>query len=393
MTTLAVALGILTIIVSLRFIKDVAASLVFGIVVIGIVLMINPLNYFTALNNEIIDWNFWRVIITVFSIYIIGQTMADSGDSLRFVGSIKSLFPTPKVAISLMPALIGLLPMPGGAMFSAPMVKEVADENAEISSEDAMVMNYWFRHTMEFFWPLYPAIIIATSIADVSLKSMVTWLLPSGIVAIISGYLLLVRKKPRINFTWTAFIELVKSAWAIILVILFVMLNQPGWLVVLVSSVAYMLTKKDRFKIVKKAFKTKTFILLFTVFFFKAFVDVTHIPEAMAGDLVGWSIPPVLVIALLPFLMGFMTGVTQAGVGLAFPLIISFNSGIPNIAIAVLGYTFAFMGVLLSPLHLCAALTLQYFSVNYGKMVKRITLPALFSLGMTILIFLVIEKI
>lgn len=391
MTTLAVVLGIVTIIVSLRFIKDVAASLALGIVVIGLILMINPSNYFNALRNEITDWNFWRVIITVFSIYILGQTMADSGDSLRFVSSIKSLFPTPRVAISFMPALIGLLPMPGGAMFSAPMVKEVADENSEISSEDAMVMNYWFRHIMEFFWPLYPAIIIVTSIANVSLKSIVTWMLPAGIVAVITGYLLMVRKRPRIKFSKKAIVDLIKSSWAIILVIIFVMLNQPGWLVVLISSLIYLLTKKNRFKIVKKAFRVKTFILLFTVFFFKAFVDLAQIPDAMASDLVSWSISPVLVIALLPFLMGFMTGVTQAGVGLAFPLIISFNSGMTDISIAVLGYTFAFMGVLLSPLHLCAALTLQYFSVSYGKMIKRIIIPVISSVAVSILIFILIK--
>ena len=390
LTTLAVILGIATIMISLRLIKDLSASLAIGIAVIGVVLMINPLNYFVAFQREVMDWNFWRVMVTIFSIYLLGQTMAESGDSVRFVNSIRSLFPTPRVAISLMPALIGLLPMPGGVMFSAPMVKEVSDSNPDISNEDAMVMNYWFRHTMEFFWPLYPAIIIVTSISGVPLKSMVSWMLPAGLVAIVTGYLLLVRVRPGMNFTVKAFTDLVKSAWPIIVIILCVMFNLPGWLVVLVTGFLYLMTKRNRFGIVRKSLKVKTFLLLFIVFFFKALVDTVQIPQAMSEELLGWSVPPIIVIIFLPFLMSFITGITQAGVGLAFPLIMSFSSDMSSLSIAVLGYTFAFMGVMLSPLHLCAALTLQYFDVNYGSMIKRVFIPVLTSIIMTLLVFLVL---
>ncbi len=59
--------------------------------------------------------------------------------------------------------------------------------------------------------------------------------------------------------------------------------------------------------------KYKTFILLLTVFFYKNLVEIAEIPQAMGAELMAWSIPPLTLVVLLPFLMGFMTGVPKRG--------------------------------------------------------------------------------
>ena len=388
MNTLAVVIAIVVLIVSLRLFKDISLSLLFSVLAIGLILLIHPGNYLQAFTTEIIDWNFWKVIITVFSIYLLGETMDKSGNSTRFVRAVEKLFPEPRVSISLMPAIIGLLPMPGGAMFSAPMVRDLARSDPSITDEDAMVFNYWFRHAMEFFWPLYPALVIAAGISATSINKLVIWLLPVGLVALVSGYLLMIRRPIRIRYSNYAIKELLISAWPIIAVIVLVILNQPGWLAVMGTALIYLLLNKNKKKVIVAALKYKTFILLLTVFFYKNLVDIAGIPQAMGNELIAWSIPPITLVILLPFLMGFMTGVTQAGVGLSLPLILSMGNGYGTLSTVILAYTFAVVGVLVSPVHLCTVLTVEYFKTEYTRVMKRISVVTLLSIAASIVVFL-----
>jgi hypothetical protein len=290
-----------------------------------------------------------------------------------------------------MPALIGLLPMPGGAMFSAPMVKDISEDTPNISSKDALATNYWFRHSMEYFWPLYPAIIIVASMANVSLRSIVIYMLPVGLAAIITGYLLMIRSIPKVKLEKSSLLQLVISSWPIIVVIIFVILNQPGWLVVLLTSVTYLLTKRNKAGALKGVLnKWKTFILLLAVFYFKAFVESTHVHDFMSEELINWSIPTLLVMMVLPFIMGQMTGITQGAVGLSFPLVMSMASDGSGLSVAILAYTFAVAGVLLSPVHLCIVLTVNYFRESYSALVKRIILPLSVATITGVLVFMYI---
>jgi len=392
MNTLAVAIAIVVLIVSLKILKDISLSLLISVIGLGIVLMISPTNYLSAFVEEITDWEFWKVIITVFSIYLMGETMDKSGNSSRFVKAIERLFPEPRVSIALMPAIIGLLPMPGGAMFSAPMVKDLARADPTISNEDGLVFNYWFRHAMEFFWPLYPALVIASGISRISLNTLVIWLMPIGAVALVAGYLLMIRKPIRIRYSHFAMRELIISAWPIIAVIVLVILNQPGWLAVLGTSIVYMLINKNKKKVLVSSLKYKTFILLLTVFFYKNLVETVGIPQSMGSELTAWSIAPLTLVVLLPFLMGFMTGVTQAGVGLSLPLILSMGNGYGTLSTTILAYTFAVVGVLVSPVHLCLVLTSEYFKVEYPRIVRRIAVATLLSITASVVVFVLLKS-
>jgi hypothetical protein len=391
MNTIAVITGLALLAITMRLFKNITLSLVIAILTIGIILFI-PLNtYFSSFYTTISDWEFWKVIITIFSIYLLGETMSKSGDSKRFTSAIKEIFPNPKVSISLMPALIGLLPMPGGAMFSAPMVKDISEDTPNISSKDALATNYWFRHSMEYFWPLYPAIIIVASMANVSLRSIVIYMLPVGLAAIITGYLLMIRSIPKVKLEKSSLLQLAISSWPIIVVIIFVILNQPGWLVVLLTSVVYLLTKSNKVGALKGVLnKWKTFILLLAVFYFKAFVESTHVHDFMSEELINWSIPTLLVMMVLPFIMGQMTGITQGAVGLSFPLVMSMASDGSGLSVAILAYTFAVAGVLLSPVHLCIVLTVNYFRESYSALVKRIILPLSVATITGVLVFMYI---
>jgi len=390
MYTLAVIIGLVVLVISIRILKNLYIPFLLAITVMGIILLI-PINvYVDSLFNEITEWDFWKTIITISSIYLLSGTMNKSGDSKIFVSAMKKIFPSSRVASALIPAFMGLLPMPGGAMFSAPMVKGIS-EGGNVDAEDALVMNYWFRHSMEFFWPLYPAMIIISSMADLPIPSFILVMLPVGITAIVVGYLKFVKERPSLRFDKSAFIDVLKCAWPIIAVIVFVIIGVDGWLVALIASLAYLFSKKKPFGILLSSIKWKTYLIIFAIFYFKYFIDTTGIANGMATELINMSISPLLIIILLPYLMGFMTGLTVAGVGLSFSLILGFSGNFSIISITLLGYMFAVSGVLTSPMHLCIVLTTEYFKSTYIKLLKKISVPLLLAIAAGLSVFLFIK--
>jgi len=83
------------------------------------------------------------------------------------------------------------------------------------------------------------------------------------------------------------------------------------------------------------------------------------------------------VITLLPFITGLITGLAIGFVGTSFPLIVPLiyldsSSPIPYIMLA---FFCGYFGVLLSPVHICAILTKDYFKVGYFKMMRNLILP------------------
>ncbi|MDH4232459.1 MAG: DUF401 family protein, partial [Nitrospirota bacterium] len=86
------------------------------------------------------------------------------------------------------------------------------------------------------------------------------------------------------------------------------------------------------------------------------------------------QIPLLPVLCLLPFMTGMLTGITVGFVGSTFPLLISMTGGVSPAHMS-LAFAAGFIGVLLSPVHLCLVLTKEYFKADLWGIYKK-TLPA-----------------
>jgi len=90
--------------------------------------------------------------------------------------------------LALMPMLIGMLPMAGGALFSAPMVQE-ASQDLEVSPERRTFLNYWFRHSLESVFPLYPSLVLAAGLMEVPVQTLTRTQFPLFVAMLVSGIL------------------------------------------------------------------------------------------------------------------------------------------------------------------------------------------------------------
>ncbi|MBN1256962.1 MAG: DUF401 family protein, partial [Planctomycetes bacterium] len=128
----------------------------------------------------------------VFLVIALSSQMAKARIMKDLVVVVRSRF-SKGTSMAILPALVGLLPMPGGALFSAPLVEECDGEQG-VQPIRKVIANYWYRHIWEYWWPLYPGVLLTIAISGLEVWQFVLLMLPMTPVAIAIGYFFILRK-------------------------------------------------------------------------------------------------------------------------------------------------------------------------------------------------------
>ncbi len=317
-------------------------------------------------------------------------------------------------AASLMtiPAALGLVPVPGGALFSAPFVDQMTSEE-HWAPEWKTAINYWFRHVWEYWWPIYPVTIVTLSIFQIETWQYMGLQIPLTLAAFFAGYFFLVRKHLNaLAQEETVHISSARRALFIAIPLLLILISAIGLpfvfeplipamgvqtrklisilcgLAVALSFILWKEPKEKRHRLFDQLFTKKTMNILTSlggVLVFKYMLEASKILPIAAEELLNSGIPILLVIALLPFIAGLVTGIAVAFAGTAFPLvaglIASSNGELPLLSTVILAFTFGYAGMMLSPVHLCLLLTRDYFSATLAKTYRHL-LPCVATVSM-----------
>jgi integral membrane protein (TIGR00529 family) len=325
-----------------------------------------------------------------------------AGQMQRMLKNFQGLVSSPRLNLVIFPALIGLLPMPGGAVFSAPMVKELG-MRSKLSEAQLSFVNYWFRHIWEYWWPLYPGILLTTVITEISLVAIIAVMCPFTAFALWLGYRALKgpgsltashNKNPRPRL-WPFIKELVP-----ILVVIFPGLGmgvlfsklfpafsiskEIGLILALCMAIAWVWyqNKTPKKKILATLANPQLLNMMYMIvgiLIFKGILTDSQAAAAISQELAHMHIPLVLIAVLLPLLVGVSGGIVIAYVGstlpILVPMILSMGEAPFLPAYVMLILVSGFMGVMLSPMHLCLLLTNQYFGVSLGSVYRYLWLP------------------
>jgi integral membrane protein (TIGR00529 family) len=119
---------------------------------------------------------------------------------------------------------------------------------------------------------------------------------------------------------------------------------------------------------------------LFLVIGIMIFQEVLRATGALGGISTFFAasrMPVHLLLFLIPFIAGVMTGLTVGFVGITFPLLLPLmGASAPSPALVALAFGAGFAGVMLSPIHLCYVLTCEYFHADITKVYHRLFLPS-----------------
>ena len=246
MSTLIIIISLIALIIVQRLTKSILFAIIGSIATI-IVFRFDSMAIFESLKEPFFDLSLYKLLGTVFLIYLFSNALDLSGDAKKFASSSKALFDD-RTSMAFMPMMIGFLPMPGGAMFTAPIVKMIGDDE-KFSNDYMMVVNYWFRHVVELFWPVYPAIFLLTAMSGIEMGPFSISLLPVFLVATLAGWLLLNGfRLPKIKKVSK---EQLKGLWILIFIIctgvLILAFKVEGYLALGVNVAAYFMFRRRYF--------------------------------------------------------------------------------------------------------------------------------------------------
>lgn len=332
--------------------------------------------------QSLLDYQTLRLLVVVASALSLSSLMEGQGLLARLATAMESI--GPKLALGVIPAVIGLVPMPAGAVVSATASRDLA-ERMGLTPEQSTFINYWFRHPWEFSLPVYPGLILTSVLLSVSLSSIVVVLFPVTALVIVFGVVLsygILKKAPKTKGRLSKGIiyNLLRASWPILLLVSLVLLKLET--MIAFPLVLALLAGQQRAKWPewRKAFKygldLKILFLLYAVMLYKATIETSGAAGVLVSDLQAMGLPASVTLVTLPLLMGLATGISVAFVGVALPLLVPYiiaNSGFNGYAL-LLAYVSGMMGVLLSPLHLCLILSTAYFKASLAK-VYRYVLP------------------
>lgn len=385
----------------------------------------------------IIDWpgivfavvrqrDFLIFVLMVFLILLLSSVQEATGQSNLLVKSLEQHLGRPRLRLVLFPALIGLLPMPGGALFSCPMVKTTAKDMG-ISEQKKALINVWFRHIWELAWPLYPGYVLVCSLLGIPLSRLCQFTFPIVPLAFAVGWFFLLRDlRPsplspetrvavpepesavhdqasrqvfcapgRIPSLAEVFLHSLPITVTLIGAVFFslffdiFMPNTPGQLsfsLALICAIGTALWQgRKRMKclfadLVFTANTRKIMLLLLVIYIFKQTIMVSGLIHSM-GDIGDSALMIVLSFLLLPFISGMLTGAMFGFVGISFPILLGILAHSPlreyTLPLVILGLIAGNSGQMLSPLHVCLVVTSEFFDTSISGVLRNLFAPVL----------------
>jgi len=412
-------LSVFGLILALNRLKvSLSIALLTGSLILGLWMKLRPGRLLESAFGSLVDLQTISLILIVGIILLMSQLMKESGHLDRIVTTFSALSRDPRVAGSVMPALIGLLPMPGGALFSAPMVDTALCRN-EMSGEEKTAVNYWFRHIWEYWWPLYPGVVLAVALLKVEAWRFMAIMIPMTLVSVFAGTFFILRPLGQTpgrrggafssrnirGFLWEIMPILIVVGVILALGGLTGMLKMMGIHIKIPGSVSILpglaaatiwICFVNRIKM-KKVFHAATskgllpmLILVASIMVFKGIMNDSEAVIQIRNELMTYGIPIIIVILLMPFLSGLITGIAIGFVGTSFPLIIPMfptTDLFTYLSWAALAYTFGYMGMMLSPVHLCFLVTKDYFKASLARSYQYLFLPVLAVMAIAVFLF------
>lgn len=369
---------------------SVGLSILSGAAFLGLIFGLPLLEMVKNMGIAVIEWPTLHLLLIVLFILIFGELLKSLRSLEDLSRGLENVVRSTKLLLMLLPALVGLLPMPAGAMMSAPMVEHLGNKR-NVPAETKMVVNYWFRHILEFTWPLYLGVILTASLLSISFREVILAQIPLSLAMIVGGVLFCapkIKEEKNPSQVEGGFFQNIGLAFKGALPVLLVVgvnlsLKADLALALGVTIVFFGLISRLGMKrwaeMVRKAVTPEIVILILSVMIFKKLITVSGAIETVPRSLAGFGISPVFAIIAVPFAVGILTGMTSAFVGISYPVLFSFLSpnGV-NYGYMMLAYGAGFAGVMLSPVHLCLIVTKDYFKASFAKIYWMLVPASLF---------------
>ncbi len=390
MDTLKLLLIFVLILIALRKKLSVGITL-FGAGVLTAVLYRVPLSdLFQGYLDLIRSRRFISLTAAICLITILGSLLKDAGFLKKLTDACRGLWGGRKTAVVVLPPLVGMMPMPGGSLMSAPLIDDVLSE-PRYTPEFKCAANYYFRHVVEHFWPIYPGMIVTSAVTGLPVATIALLQSPLAVTMLILGLIFFVRRVSNKTNERKGILQslggILAAIWPIALAVAVYAIFRIELSLAVAAAVVVVIIvirpgKASVIDALKKGLSYKLIFLVFGILSFQTGLDLSGAVYLLQKLSIDYGFPDQLIIMVVGFASGLLTGMFAAFVALGYTLLASFlYQPQINIANIFLAFLSSYIGMMLSPAHLCLIVTNDYFKSDLLKVYKTM-LPPLLLLGL-----------
>lgn len=354
---------------------------------------------FPAVTRMVTKSGTWYMLLTLYFVMCLEYILRTSGILKDFTTAARRLFGSDRALLGFMPAFLGFLPSLGGAIFSAPLVKE-AGRRYRLSAERLAAINYWFRHIWEFGNPIVPAVLLASQLLQIPVGTFIAHLSVFTVASAVIGIAVLLTGKayrhpidsdggnqdsdgadggaagphPEATTGNHTFRSIILAAGPIlvnIFLVVVVKMNTALALALVLIAMAFILRLNLRKlkDIVLSSFSWRMHWGVINILFFQEALFGTGTLEQIIDIFNNSGIPTIVILSLTAFIVGLLVGSPQGFVAVTFPIIATIPN---NMDFVLLTYAAGLCGTMCSPAHFCWIVTIDYFKADFLKALRPI---------------------
>ncbi len=334
------------------------------------------------------------VILATFGIMWLSQLYKETGEITKLSESLSRLVKNPKIVLSVLPAIMGFLPVAGGALMSAPIVDSEA-EKLKLKPEKKAYVNLWFRHTIFPVYPLSQVLIITAALTGTTLFAIILLQIPTVIVMVIAGYLIGFwkvstskneEKSETINEASSELKNFLLAFSPIVTTIIVAIsmnllgygFSQQGFDVLIATFVGLaVLIVISRLNLKMLAAPLKGFgiygvtLAVYGAFLLRNVMKAAGISEIFKPLVANGSMDIIILLTVIPAVLGFLTGSPSGAIAIGASILTGIITSFSPKTAALL-YISAYLGYVIAPTHLCFTFTADYFKSPLGKVYKYV---------------------
>jgi len=135
---------------------------------------------------------------------------------------------------------------------------------------------------------------------------------------------------------------------------------------------------REAARLARATLSLRLVLLIYGIVAFGRLLRVYGAAADLPRELAAWGVPGPVLLFVVPMAVGLLTGYTPAFVGICFPVLRPLMVAAGGFHYGYITFAFAggFLGVLLSPVHLCLVLSAEYFKADFGRVYRRLAVPA-----------------
>lgn len=406
LNVLGVIIAFIVIIFLIRKKFNFGLSLLMGSFIVGVFSLqaVNPIEIPKAIgkaliydfDKQVFDFQTIELTILLTLIYILAKCMQETGAIKKMIKSLRSIF-YKGGTLGVIPAVYGLMPVPGGALFSAPLIDKEG-EKFKLNQSQKNFLNVWFRH---IWFPIFPVssammLIISADFANIDIYELIVANFPAFIAFIIIGLIFLkfyIKKIPTPKIIpkkeYSGLIYLLPPIIPIIIYIIFFSIfiligienlkdfQRSVFIFGVVISIAFLyylieIDWKKYYEILKCSVSFNLAFAIIGIMIFRHIIEASDANTIIAEMIGGLPFHAIFIVIIVPLIMGLITGYNFGAIALSYFLVEPFFqfTNLNIIGFASLIFISSLVGYLISPIHLCNVVSSDYLKTDTTRMYK-----------------------